>query len=325
MFRTKLPAALGLAVASAMLAIAPGGTVPAAHADGSVAASAAATGSVSLRTITTKTAPYRGKATVKPSYATSGRVSVDAALLTVKKGRTYSARNKPSAALAAGSYTVTQTLRYRPYSLRTVQKTVRSAGATITAEDSMWQFDCTLSAYSSAAETGTVGCTVVSATTGEQWKVSYPVTREEDYARSPQLVDAYVYSWGEWIVGTEVYPSAIVLPKALTRATTQKVYGSSRTVRKSQKLTVKAGAKPRTCATAADFNKVAADFDEPSIYGDSKSRVTALLHNAGTRTSYSVYDTQVLEFRSYRACTKNTYISVGFENGYAYFKSYDRY
>src|SRR6185312_13937025 len=68
---------------------------------------------VSIKAIAGKTAPYRGKATIKPSVSRSSGVQLSSSRLTVKQGKKTVATNKSSVALKAGTYRVTTTAKYR--------------------------------------------------------------------------------------------------------------------------------------------------------------------------------------------------------------------
>ncbi|MFC8731640.1 hypothetical protein ACFT5B_04195 [Luteimicrobium sp. NPDC057192] len=74
--------------------------------------------------IASKTAPYGGKATIKPRVSASGRVVVKTKTLTVKHGTKTVAKNKTSVKLKAGTYRVTTRATFKTYSLRTTTKTV---------------------------------------------------------------------------------------------------------------------------------------------------------------------------------------------------------
>lgn len=68
---------------------------------------------VYLKAIAGKTAPYRGKATIKPNVSRSSGVQLSSSRLTVKQGAKKVATNKSSVALGAGTYRVTTTAKYR--------------------------------------------------------------------------------------------------------------------------------------------------------------------------------------------------------------------
>lgn len=68
---------------------------------------------VAIKGIAGKTAPYRGKATIKPNVSRARGVSLSSSRLTVKQGSKKVATNKSSVALKAGTYRVTTTAKYR--------------------------------------------------------------------------------------------------------------------------------------------------------------------------------------------------------------------
>lgn len=110
--RSLLAAALTAALLTGGVAVAPT-TAP---------ADAAPRTSVTVAKIPTKTAPYRGKVTVRPVVKKTGNAQVVTKTLTVKtrakKPRTV-ARNAASVRLAKGSYTVTSRATYKTFTLRT--------------------------------------------------------------------------------------------------------------------------------------------------------------------------------------------------------------
>ncbi|MFI2296969.1 hypothetical protein [Isoptericola sp. NPDC019571] len=93
-------------------------------------ASAATATSVTVKKIGTKTAPYKKKATVKPSVTAKGKVSVKTKTLTVAQRGRYVAKNKTSVALRAGTYTVTTKVTYKTYKLTSAKKKVWSGTKT---------------------------------------------------------------------------------------------------------------------------------------------------------------------------------------------------
>lgn len=121
----RRPGRLVALVTAVTLLAAPLAVVPAALSAPS--ASAATTTSVTIKKIATKTAPYKKKATVKPSVVAKGKVSVKSKTLTVKKSGKTVAKNKKSVALRAGTYTVTTKVTYKTYRLTSAKKKVWSA------------------------------------------------------------------------------------------------------------------------------------------------------------------------------------------------------
>lgn len=99
---------------------------------------------VALRTIAGKTAPYGGKATIRPSVAATTGVSVTSKTVTVKQGTRTITSNRTSASLRAGTYRVTTTAKYRiplyktvngrtTYTLSTVYTATKTQNLTIKA------------------------------------------------------------------------------------------------------------------------------------------------------------------------------------------------
>ena len=113
------------------------------------AAGADAADSVRIKSIATKTAPYKKTTTIKPTYTTSGRVAVSAATLTVKKGRKTVRRNAKSAKLKAGRYTVTQKVTYRTYANVAAKKLTVAAGSYVSAwaDEGASVMSCTISTH----------------------------------------------------------------------------------------------------------------------------------------------------------------------------------
>lgn len=110
--------ALGLLLAAALVLA--GGLVV-----GTPSAAQAAAPRVTISKIASKTAPYKGKTTVKPNIKASGAVTISKKTLTVTKGSRTIAKNASSARLSAGTYKVTQKVTYRTYSTKTTTQTVK--------------------------------------------------------------------------------------------------------------------------------------------------------------------------------------------------------
>ena len=121
----RRPGRLVALVTAVTLLAAPLAAVPATLSAPS--ASAATTTSVTIKTIGTKTAPYKKKVTVKPSVTAKGKVSVKSKTLTVKKSGKTIAKNKKSVALKAGTYKVTTKVTYKTYTLTSAKTKVWSA------------------------------------------------------------------------------------------------------------------------------------------------------------------------------------------------------
>lgn len=319
--RRRLVTATALAIASSTM-VAVGAVSSSAVPQDSVPSAAAATGSVKVKKLPTAVAPYRGKVKVKPKYAVKGKAVADKATLTVKSGRKVVARNKKWVKLAPGTYSVTQTVKYRPYTHVNKPVVMYRKGRVLDFDDTDFE------------------CAVVSVLPQEQLVADCTLyVQDEDtdanYSWDLRLTLTYDAQLDSWMYGDLIvsdaneeyweggfYPHVLPVTRDLTYAKKVPSYGKSRTTKRTQKLTIKPGAKPRTCATYADFKKVAADFDEPEDYGHSKSQVAKILHSKGTRSSFSDYGSYVIEFRNYKPCNARASISVGFFAGYAYSKTY---
>jgi len=66
-----------------------------------------------IKRIAGKTAPYGGKATIKPKATKSPGAKITSKTVTVKQGGYTVAKNKAKASLKAGKYSVTTTLKYK--------------------------------------------------------------------------------------------------------------------------------------------------------------------------------------------------------------------
>ncbi|WP_277209793.1 sunset domain-containing protein [Isoptericola croceus] len=84
---------------------------------------------VTVKKIMTKTAPYGGKAKIKPRVTTTGTVTVKSKTLTVKKSGKTIAKNKKKVSLKPGTYRVTTKVTFQRYTVRsTAQGTTRVHG-----------------------------------------------------------------------------------------------------------------------------------------------------------------------------------------------------
>lgn len=93
-----------------------------------LATTAYASGSLTVKTIGTKTAPYKKSVAVSPSYKRTGNVQVSSALLTVKKGKKTVKKNAKQVNLKAGNYKVTQKVKYRTWSNVKVRTVIVTSG-----------------------------------------------------------------------------------------------------------------------------------------------------------------------------------------------------
>lgn len=295
---------------------------------GTSAPAQAAKPKVTIAKIATKTAPYKGKASVRPLVRKSGRVTMVSKRITVRKGGRVIVRNKARAKLAPGTYRVTQKARYRTWwwGTRTVTRVARGKRLTNDSWRNYFIEECVVTSVVDDEFTAT--CSVFNNSFNRVGSTSIAGTVTYDYGWATYEVagTGALYDDGsEPRRGATIYPGAVLASDAIKRKQRIRRYSAVKSRSKSQKLVVKRGAKPRTCATQADYRRVQVDFAEPEYYGDSKARVARLLHNKGKQSSYSNYSGDVIEFRDYRTCRKNEYISVGFWNGDAYTKSFSRY
>ncbi|MGZ4628062.1 hypothetical protein [Oryzihumus sp.] len=312
-----------VSVLIAMLATSLVGLVPAGTAE-------AATGSATIGTIASVTVPWKGSTTVRPIGRVQGNATISSVRFTVKRGANVVARNRASARLSAGTYSVQTAVDYRPFTLSYSTKHVTQR-TTVPAYTSL-PVTCRVDSVQpdSYVSYFTAVCS------GQGFDGSFSsngyVTPSGDGGWSGSLMlgaTAVETSSSDvmTLVGT-TFSDEVMTDHDLTRTTTRSVrvstrhYGRSRTVKRTQRLVIKSRPKPRGCATYAEFQRVKADFANPETYGSSRASVTQILQSAGSRTSYDDFGNQVIEFRRYTACARGAIITVGFENGYAYSKAY---
>lgn len=84
---------------------------------GPVPAATAAKSAVTIKKISTKTAPYGKSVTVKPAVTVKGKAKVTGKTLTVKRGSVTVGKNKKTIKLKAGTYKVTTKVKYRTYKI----------------------------------------------------------------------------------------------------------------------------------------------------------------------------------------------------------------
>lgn len=99
--------------------------VPTSAVSSAASKAAAPKSGVTFGKVTDKSAPAKGKVTVKPNVKKSGKVSVSASTLTVTKGGKTVAKNKTSVKLGVGTYKVTQKVTYRTYTTKTTTTKVK--------------------------------------------------------------------------------------------------------------------------------------------------------------------------------------------------------
>lgn len=287
----------------------------------------AAPGAVTINPIAgTQITPYRGKYSLTPRYTASGDVQVDSATVTVKKGKKTVARDIRTVNLAAGKYTVTQKVTYRPFSYLDRQEVIVAVGSHVPdAANSLLLGSCTLTSWTALSETtGTwkATCMVLSgANTAELGTIGTEGTWAQGDTFITLLNDTGegVFSSVSFEVGDH-FPAAARLKATtqLSRTVTDKVYGASVTVTQTQKLTVKAGHKD--CATYGDYKKVKAP--KKIGRGDSVKTVARRLHSRGWQYSYEELYGHSAEVRVYQSCSTGLAVAVGFIDGRAYTKAF---
>ncbi|RNL64161.1 hypothetical protein EFK50_06405 [Nocardioides marmoriginsengisoli] len=297
-----------------------------------------ATPGVSIGTIPTRTAPYGKTARVTvPRVTTRGKVLVTSKRFTIKKNGRVVRRNATSAALRPGKYSVTTTAKYRAYR-NVVTREVRNGDVLRAKAGTKVNASCVIDGLSDPFDESTPFLVNLDCQSADQVTDHFylPTTVTDLGDQNYQVHDAWDGSTYQTVfamdrsqlVGEQVslpaaVPDDLYGPGQIVVNTTRKVaYGKTRSASRTQKLLIRQGAKPRTCATLAEFQSVRYDFDEPEAYGDSMATVAKKLHNAGKQSSYTVFDDQVIEFREYKACSAGAFMSVGFVNGYAYAKNY---
>jgi hypothetical protein len=306
--------AAALSVLVGLLAAAPPST---AHAEA---------GSVTINAIgSTKFTAYKAKYRLAPSYSATGDVVVDSATVTVKKGTKTVANNVAAANLAPGKYTVTQTVSYRPFTTETRQQLVADSGTWIsrsgtlrpntctitdwvsTSESSgTWKATCTVDRDSGTPPLGTVGTEGAWSDAGTniflESEESFTLAAEESFA-----------------VGSRFSPiNRFKTTTPLYETLSDKLYGPSATIAKTQKLTVKAGRK--NCATRTDYKKL--KVSKRLWHGSSIKATAKRLFSKGSLYYSGVASGFPVEVRVYAACTPGYVVAVGFIDGHAYTKAY---
>jgi hypothetical protein len=313
----------GVGAAVALMAMTTAGTI------GAAAPASAATNAVTIRLIPGTTVPYGGSTVIKPHVGVSGQVVVASKQITVRRGTTTLASRVRSKRLHAGTYSVRTIVRFRTYTVSTSYHKVQQRIIGVAAYD-MADATCTFT-----------GLTETSATDGVFDAACTSPAFDGSYAVSGDYYDDGTGTWSFYsddlwdvltvsatpAVGQEF--AATIMPvedlyKTVTKTVTVRTRNYSRYKSKSrlQTLVIKSGPKPRGCAYYSEFKTVRYDFANPRSYGDSKTRVARILQSAGVRSTYADYGDQIIEFRDYKGCAPGSSISVGFENGYAYAKSY---
>lgn len=271
---------------------------------GAVPAHAADT--VTIKKISSKTAPYKKSVTVKPAVTNSGKVRVDKATLTVKKGKKTVAKNKTSAKLKAGTYKVSTTVKYRTFA------DVRRTSVRIPAGQPIEEW----MDYSEEANP----VPTINACTVTEWRDEY------DFDFACDVMDATISSltasssdilswestWPPSGVGEYVQIYSLRSPVDISSSSLVRTYSKTKTKAKTQSLTIKQGKKPAApakCATYKNFKKVKNDM--------SVAQVKRLLGPSKIQ-----YDAGDYKNRQYKPCNGDSYFVVLFEQGYVWDKMY---
>ncbi|ROS23940.1 hypothetical protein [Cellulomonas sp. PhB150] len=221
-----------------------------------VSAASAAT-PVTIGKIASKTAAYGSKVTVKPKVTHAKSAKVVSAKLTVKKGGSTVAKNKASVKLAAGTYKVTTTAKYKTF--RTVKKTTTSTKNVVTVKPySTTRVTCTASrvdvldeglieldgSCTGTAFDGTVALRNLGAFDDDPWWGYDDDANALEFASVPTVGKAFSATLDP---GKNLYKK-----KQVTTTTTTKVWSSVKTKTKTQTLVIKAGKKPNHAAPYSD-------------------------------------------------------------------------
>lgn len=287
MFRKTFAAAVASAVGLTLL-----GAAPAQAAD-----------TVTIKKISTKTAPYKKSVKVKPSVTSSGKVKISKQTLTIKKGKKTVAKNKTSAKLKAGSYKVTTTVKYRAY------KNVTKNVVRIKKGQEMLRYG-----LSESHIPGHDRCHVTEFRNNTSFDLT--CTMRGATVGSLNVTSTDLLDWDSWDppsgTGVEVDVWSMRAPVNILGPTQVRKYGSTKTKTRAQTLKIKQGkkpAKPAKCATYAKFKKVK--------NGMTVNEVKTLLGPSKVQFSSGGYVN-----REYKPCKKYDYYVVLFEDGYVWDKMY---
>lgn len=254
---SRRPGRLVALVTAVTLLAAPLAAVPATLAAPS--ASAATATSVTIKKIGTKTAPYKKKATVKPSVVAKGKVSVKSKTLTVKKSGKTIAKNKKSVALKAGTYKVTTKVTYKTYTIKTSTTTVTKKKVGVPAFT-----DVTVSCKAtSVTDLGFDTYDVAASCTSSKYDGARKVSLEMyDFGgdvwgiadNADELTAAAVPTSGATFSAT-LNPGTDLKKSYTTKQTTKKkVWSATKSKSLTQKLVVKQGKKPSRTAPVSKYN-----------------------------------------------------------------------
>ncbi|TIC87993.1 hypothetical protein E8D34_06790 [Nocardioides sp. GY 10113] len=296
-------------------------------------------GSVEIERIPTQVAPYHGKSVVRPQAYAYGNSEIAWKRLTVTRNGHTLVRNARSSRLAPGRYRVSTKVRFRTW--RLVDQTLRVPAGTVI-KKSGGSLEPRLdgcrvdSVEDTAASSGALvlRCVVWAWNPVTKSELKFSKVRVPGEFRPAELAPDFteVLYRGTYVgfadtpadlVDAEMFVNSITLPHEITATRQVRRYRAWVTKTRAQRLVVKRGPKPRTCATYADFKSVDIDFDNPRRFGDSRAEVASKLHSAGEQSSFSDDgEGQIITFRRYRTCDSGSLLSVGFVNGYAYAKHY---
>lgn len=212
---------------------------------------------VTISKLPAKTAPYRAKITVKPKVTHVKTAKVVSAKLTVKKGGHTVAENKTSVKLAAGTYKVTTTVRYKTYRTAKTTTTSTKNPVTVTEYESTrvtciasrvdevgvdaLELDgtCTGSAFDGAVAIRNLGAIDL-----EPWWGFDDDLNELAFSTTPTVGKAFSATLTP---GKDLHKK-----KRVTTTTSKKVWSSVKTRTRTQTLVVKAGKKPNHAAPYSD-------------------------------------------------------------------------
>lgn len=250
-----LRAALGTVLALSLVA---GGSLV----DAPPAASAAPGNSVTFSKIASKTAPYKGKATIKPNVKKTGKVVISKKTLTVKQGSKTIAKNKTSVKLKAGTYKVTQKVTYRTYAVKTVTQKVKKVVVGVPAWTDV-TVQCTANNVSPESDAKLwVNASCTSPKFDGAYRISLDLYTEgdgtwwgvtDDY--SDELTALSTPIAGEAFNGILNAGDDLMKTKIVEKKVSKRVYSKVKTkTSTSQKLVIKKGKKPSSVPGTGGYN-----------------------------------------------------------------------
>ncbi|MCO1338760.1 hypothetical protein BJH93_07640 [Kocuria polaris] len=234
---------------------------------------------VAIKKIASKTAPYGKKATIKPNVTVSKGAKLVSKSVTVKQGSKTLVTNKSAAALKAGKYSVTTTVKYKvPVTKTSTEKS--TSKSTVAGPNRAIKMNCTVDRVGKAEravfeseEDGSLikadfvpvylNCTGGFDGTYATEFLSFPQTALNDESGLTGFA-LWEDNWEDETplqakVGAKaspvLYPSkslvkTVTTSKQVTKTTWSKTYTTSA----KQSLTIKAGAKPSRVAGTGSFN-----------------------------------------------------------------------